>query len=97
MIAQDLLMSSAQRALLGRVHPEIRLVKLRAIGDVIVLSVIVECEPSNRAQEDVSEAATEIIADFPEAAKIVERFEVSNRPLPREDIHSNGWVFQRAE
>ena len=97
MIAQDRLMSSAQRALLGRVHPEMRLVKLRAIGDVIVLSVIVERDPGGRVQEDVSEVATEIIADFPEAAKIEERFEVSSRPLPREDIHSNGWVFQRAE
>jgi hypothetical protein len=35
---------SAQRALLGRIHPEMRLVKIKALGTVIVLSIVVRSE-----------------------------------------------------
>lgn len=69
MINQSELRLSAQRALLGCIHREIRLVKVQAMGASIVLSVVVDCEPSGLIREDISDAAAEIIADFPEAAK----------------------------
>lgn len=97
MIVQSALLLSAQRALLGRIHPEMRIVKIRAIGDTIVLLVITDRDPSDRARGDISEAAAEIIADFPEAVRISERFEVISRPIPQEDALSNGWVFQPAK
>jgi hypothetical protein len=88
---------SALRAFLGRVHPEVRLVKIKRVGDEIQVDVVVACEPSERITEDVSEATTEIIADFPDANMIVGKFEISTGPLPREHVLENGWIYQRAE
>jgi len=65
-------------------------------GNEIVVSVTLDCEPSERIREDISEAATEIVADFPEAT-ISERCEAGDSPLPNEDILEWGWVYQRAE
>lgn len=97
MINQSELRLSAQRALLGRIHREIRLVKVHAIGASIVLSVVVDCEPSGLIREDISDAAAEIIADFPEAAKIEERLEVNSRSIAAENVVMEGWVYRRAE
>lgn len=97
MITQSALRLSAQRALLGRIYPEMRIVKIQATGDTILLLVITDRDPSDQAREDISEAATEIIADFPEAARIEERFEVTSHPIAQEDVLAKGWVFQRAE
>ena len=88
---------SAQRALLGRIHPEMRLVKIRASGTVIVLSIVVGSEPTERVRVDVSDATTEIIADFPQAAEIEERFEINTGSISAEDVIKEGWIFRRAE
>jgi hypothetical protein len=97
MIDHSRLRLSAQRALLGRIHPEMRLVKIRAVGPTIILSVIVENAVSDRVREDVSDATTEIIADFPDATKIEERFEIGDGQIPTQNILSEGWVFRRAD
>ncbi|WP_143093629.1 hypothetical protein [Caulobacter sp. UNC279MFTsu5.1] len=57
---------SAQVALLGAIHPDVRLVKMRRNGAVITLSAVM-AKPLNQAgSEALSIAATEIIADFPD-------------------------------
>ena len=74
-----------------------RLVKIKLDRDVITLEVLLAEEPTDRLKEDVSIAATEIIADFPSASRINEVIRTSIAPLPEEDLISEGWVYQRAE
>jgi len=88
---------SAQAAFLGRIHSQMRLIKVARSGNEIVVTVILDCEPTECIREQVSEAATEIIADFPECTMIEERLETSTAPLPKEDILEFGWIYQRAE
>jgi hypothetical protein len=88
---------SAQRAFLGRIHPEMRLIKAKFDGDWIVLSVILDREPSDTLSDDISEAATEIIANFWAPTKIKEKIDISVEPLVREDVLNEGWIYQRAE
>jgi hypothetical protein len=73
------------------------MIKVGMEGAAIVVFVVVEEEPSERIREDISVAAAEIIADFPEAEMIVERFEVSVLGLAKENILEHGWVYERAE
>ena len=87
---------SAQRALLGVISPEIRLIKVRRDGDQIVFSTIAFCPPSDATKEALAVAATEVIADFPDC-RIEERLTVSSKPLPVEDVLKEGWVYQAAE
>ena len=63
----DLIMS-LQRALLGEVHPQLRMASIQAdpFSKVIRLRFEYDGEPSEEAQECASRAATEVIADFPE-------------------------------
>lgn len=97
MAVQTELRLSALRAFLGRIHPEMRVVKVKSDGDWIIVSVILDRAPTEKIREDVSEAATEIVADFSSPTKIKERFEVSTDPLVSEDIFTEGWIYQRAE
>jgi predicted transcriptional regulator len=88
---------SVLRAFLDRIHPTMRLIKAKFVGDQIVVTVILSEEPTDRIREDVSEAATEIIADFPSANRISECLDVSRAPIPSEDIFAEGWVYKLAE
>jgi hypothetical protein len=88
---------SAQRALLGAIFPELRLVKVKLIDSTIFLSAIADRTPSEAAIEALSMAAAEIIADFPHCDRISEQVTVSDAELPKEDILREGWVYQRAE
>ena len=88
---------SAQRAMIGRIYPSMRLVKVKVLGSTINLTVVVAEEPGEQLREQISEAAAEIIADFPEAEKIVETIEVLQDVIPVEDILQEGWIFRRAE
>ena len=60
---------SAQRAMIGRIYPSMRLVKVKALGSTIKLTVVVSEEPSEQLREQIFEAAAEIVADFPEEKK----------------------------
>ncbi|HET6630655.1 MAG TPA: hypothetical protein VFG91_12840 [Woeseiaceae bacterium] len=97
MIVSSKLRLSAQRAFLGRIRPEMRLVKIKLIGDNIHLSVVLSREPTDRIRDDVSSAAAEIIADFPAAKKIEESLQVNTGPVLAEDVLAEGWIFRRAE
>lgn len=94
-VAPDLRLS-AQRALLGAISPEIRLIKVRRDGDSITLTTIASQQLDEDAEEALSFAAAEIVADFPEC-QINERLIVSVDELPRENLLEHGWVYQRRE
>lgn len=87
---------SAQRALLGAIHPQVRLVKIMRDGALIRLTVLAEEILSDDALDALSTAGAEIIADFPDC-RIKERVIVTKAPLPVEDVLAEGWVYQRAE
>lgn len=97
MITQSELRLSAQRAFLGRIHPEMRLVKIKTLGQDIRLTIVMSTAPTAKISEDISNAAAEIISDFATAAKIEECVETSTGLLSREDILAEGWIYQRAE
>ena len=86
---------SAIRALLGAILPDVRLVKVRWNRQTIEFTAL--CETlSQKAREELSIAATEILADFPDA-DIEEQIVEWRGPLPSEDAFEAGWVFQCAE
>ncbi|MDE1150350.1 MAG: hypothetical protein PW843_27700 [Azospirillaceae bacterium] len=91
------LMLSAQRAFLGRIHPEIRMIKVKVIDKRLELCSILDSHISDRARDDISEAITEIIADFPVVDDFIERLEISSDALPKENVIEEGWIYQRAE
>lgn len=86
---------SVQRALLGAIHPEVRMIKVRQDGDRIVLTAICDRPFSDDALDGITTAAAEIAADFPEC-EVDESIIGSNDPLPEDDVLAEGWVFQRA-
>ena len=88
---------SALRAFLGRIHPEMRRIAVAMQGSEIVVTVTVDRPPSARVVEDVSEAATEIVADFLAPVTIREQIDVVTGPLPSEDIFERGLLYERAE
>jgi hypothetical protein len=88
---------SALRAFLGRIHPSMRLVKAKFIDDTIVVTVVLDQEPTEKVHEDISEATTEIIADFSVPHTIAERIEVSSAPVDEDDVLTEGWIYRRAE
>jgi hypothetical protein len=87
---------SAQRALLGAIFPDVRLVKIRRDADRIVFTAICDLPFSDDALDALTTAAAEIAADYP-ACDLDERISGSEAPLPKEDVLAEGWVFRRAE
>lgn len=87
---------SAQRALLGAIHPEVRMVKVRRDGNRIMLTAICDQPFSDDALDALTTAAAEIAADFPDC-NVDERIVGSTAPLPAENVLMEGWLFQRAE
>lgn len=87
---------SGQRALLGAIYPEVRLVKLRRDGTRITFTAICDRTFSDEALDALTTAAAEIAADFPDC-DVDERIVGSTAPLPVEDVLMEGWLFQRAE
>ena len=87
---------SAQRALLGAIPPEVRLIKVSLDGSLIRLTVLAAEPLGDEAVDGLSAAATEIVADFPNC-RIEEHLLVTRDPLPMEDVLTEGWVYQRAE
>jgi len=74
-----------------------RLIKIKSMGNKILLTVVLDREPSEAIREDISVATAEIIADFPEAADIEETFHVSAQPISAENLLTEGWIYRRAE
>lgn len=87
---------SAQRALLGAITPNIRLVKVTRQSQEIVFTAVAAAPLTDSEREALSIAAAEIISDFPDCT-IREEVIVSTKPIPAENILTGGWVFLRAE
>ena len=87
---------SGIRAFLGRIDPNIRLIKLKFEESNILVSVIFDRKPDENEVEMISEATTEIAADFPDS-KIFEKLEVEKNEIPLEGNISNGWIYRRYE
>jgi hypothetical protein len=87
---------SAQRALLGAIHPGVRMVKVRRDHSRITFTAICDQPISDDALDALTTAAAEIAADFPDC-DVDERIIGSTDPLPTEDVLTEGWLFQRAE
>lgn len=87
---------SAQRALLGAIHPDVRMVKVRRDGSRITFTAICHQPFNDDALDALTTAAAEIAADFPDCC-IDERIVSSNEPLPLDNVLTEGWVFLRAE
>jgi hypothetical protein len=56
---------SAQRALLGAIGPSVRAVAVRYQGQQIVFQALVDPSASEHEREDLEQAATRVIADYP--------------------------------
>lgn len=87
---------SAQRALLGAIYPDVRLIKVRRDENLITFTAICDVHFTDITRGALSIAATEIIADFPDC-ELDEQIIGSVGPLPKEHVLAEGWVFQRAE
>jgi hypothetical protein len=87
---------STLRAFLGRIYPEMRLIKVKKTGRDILLTVILDRASTAEVHAAISLAATEIVADF-DNAHIQEVVEVSTSALLKENILVEGWVHRRAE
>lgn len=87
---------SGQRALLGAIHSDVRLVKVRRDGDRITFTAICDLPFTDEALDALSTAASEIAADFPNC-HVDERVTGSADPLPKEDVLAEGWLYQRAD
>lgn len=91
------LMLSAQRALLGAVHPQLRQVSIDADETKKLVSLRFEYDgkPQEEAQVSCSCAATEVIADFSTPWDIFE--EHISVPVPLEPTPLRYIVYLRAE
>lgn len=89
------LLLSAQRALWGVVTPNLRTVSIRLIENHICLFFYYDSSPTEMEKELAEEAATEVIADFPEPYTI--ECNISMIAFPQK-IEPRGFlVFSRYE
>ena len=87
---------SAQRALLGEVTIGLRAVSTELIGNVIKWRCVFESEQAKENQwENLSVAATEVIADYSDEFTIEEEYLVT--PLAESIIHLKNIVYLRHE
>ncbi len=87
---------SGQRALLGAIHSDVRLVKIRRDGDRITFTAICDLPFTDAPLDALTTAAGEIAADFPNC-HVDEHTFGSAEPISKEDLLGEGWLFQRAE
>ncbi len=87
---------SAQRALLGAIPGDVRLIAITDDGHTIDVTVIAARALDDAAAEALSIAATEIIADFPDRL-LREHCHVETGPLASENVLTHGWVYRRYE
>lgn len=87
---------SAQRALLGAITPNVRLIKVVDDGSEIIFTVIAASPLDEAATDALSIAATEIVADY--ADRMINEITIVDAgPLQKENILEAGWVYLRAE
>lgn len=88
---------SVQRAFLGHISTAVRAITCRWTEDEIYVRVLVDGEISDDDAEAISEAETEVIADFP--SQIAVHFELERRDHPGSIKYDNDEqaVFRRLE
>ena len=89
------LLLSVQRALVGHIGPSLIAACARAADDMVTLTWYLATSVSADEREDLSVAATEVIADFEGNWHVDERYVVvddQSRPLPC----LGEWVFARS-
>lgn len=90
---------SAGRAFIGLIRPVYRRIGVKLVRGEVHLSVILEDDDEETIVdivEDISTAATEIIADFPDR-HIRKDLIISKEPLPTAHIIEDGLIYQRWE
>ncbi len=70
--------------------------KIKLNGHKIVFTAISDPESLQDIADLISEAAAEIIADFPESI-IEEVYIASESPIKSENLIDEGWVYRRKE
>lgn len=90
------LLLSAQRALLGAIDADVRVISIRRDGATITMTTVSARPLDEGAAEALSIAATEIVADFPDCV-IQEQFVVSKVVPFQRDNAGEYRVFQRLE
>lgn len=90
------LLLSAQRALLGAIDADVRLISVRRDDATITMKTVSARPLSDDAAQALSIAATEIIADFPDCV-IREQVVVSEVVRFQRDSDGEYLVFQRLE
>jgi hypothetical protein len=94
MMERSLVRLSAQRALLGRIYPEVRLIKTKLVDKTIFFQAFTDISPDSLALEALSDATGELLSDFPDYS-LEEQVISSPGPLPKEDLVEEGWVYLR--
>jgi hypothetical protein len=82
--------------LLGAIHPDVRLVKVRRDDNRITFTAICDLPFSDTTLDALTTASAEIQSDFPDC-DVNESIVGSTDPLPCESLLEGGWIFQRAE
>ena len=90
------LLLSIQRALLGRVTPNIRAVTAAIDKSTITLRWLMDGEVTDDLEDDLSTVGAEVVADF-ESHQIAEEFLRCDAPRPMDDFQLEQLAYQRKE
>lgn len=90
------LLLSIQRALLGRVTPNIRAVTAGIDESTITLRWLVDGEITDDLEDDLSAVGAEVVADF-ESHRIAEEFLRCDAPRPMDEFQLEQLAYRRKE
>jgi hypothetical protein len=88
---------SVQRALLGHIGTAVRAIMCQWNEDKIHVRAIFDGEISDDDAEAISEAETEVFADFPSRTSVCFKLERCDRPLSIKHNADEVMVFKRLE
>lgn len=88
---------STQRALLGHIGTAVRKITCRWTEDEIHVRVVFDGEISEDDAEAISEAQTEVMADFPSYTVVCFKLERCDHPAPFQYQDDEVAVFRRLE
>lgn len=95
--SQTKLIQSVHRALESAVPTSTKAIYAKVVGDTLIWRVYFDTEPSEDEIERLSEAQTEIIADFPKIQSVNEDYIVHPAPINYSTKHYSEWIFPRLE
>lgn len=94
---QTKLIQSAHRALHAAVPTSTKAIYAKIVGDTLIWRVYFDTEPTEDEIERLSEAQTEIIADFSKIQSVNENYIVHPAPINYSTKHYSEWIFTRLE